>query len=70
MGPETSEVLEPLIAAQLKISMTRDSYESWREGDHDDLVLSAALACLARERYMRKLESVPKPGFVVSEVRS
>jgi hypothetical protein len=22
-----------------------DSYEHWREGDHDDLVLAAALAC-------------------------
>jgi hypothetical protein len=23
----------------------RDTYEAWREGDHDDLVLSVALAC-------------------------
>lgn len=27
-----------------------DSYEHWREGDHDDLVLAAALACWATQR--------------------
>jgi hypothetical protein len=26
-----------------------DSYEHWREGDHDDLVLATALACWYRE---------------------
>jgi hypothetical protein len=30
-----------------------DSYEHWREGDHDDLVLATALACWFRE-YLRK----------------
>jgi hypothetical protein len=69
MGPETSEVLEPLIAAQLYISTTHDFYEAWREGDHDDLVLSVALACWAGERYMRRLESMPKPGHIVSEAQ-
>jgi hypothetical protein len=46
---------------KINISTAHDSYEAWREGDHDDLVLSVALACWAGERYMRKLESVPKP---------
>jgi hypothetical protein len=47
---------------KINISTAHDSYEAWREGDHDDLVLSVALACWAGERYMRKLESVPKAG--------
>jgi hypothetical protein len=53
---------------KINISTAHDSYEAWREGDHDDLVLSVALACWAGERYMRKLESVPKPGHIAAEV--
>src|SRR5215217_7140787 len=35
-----------------KISITTgmDTYEHWRESDHDDLVLAAALACWGAER--------------------
>jgi hypothetical protein len=47
---------------KINISTAHDSYEAWREGDHDDLVLSVALACWVGERYMRELESVLKPG--------
>ena len=53
---------------KINISTAHDSYEAWREGDHDDLVLSVALACWAGERYMRKLESVPKPGHIATEL--
>ena len=67
-APETSEVPDILIAAQQKISTTHDSYETWREGDHDDLVLSVALVYWAGERYIRKLEPMPKPGLIASEV--
>ncbi len=35
-GPERSKVRTPA---------RYDSYEHWRESDHDDLVLAAALAC-------------------------
>jgi hypothetical protein len=28
----------------------QDSYEHWRESDHDDLVLATALACWAARR--------------------
>jgi hypothetical protein len=51
-----------------KVSLTTgmDTYEHWREGDHDYLVLSVALACWAGERYMRQLESVSKPGYIAS----
>lgn len=27
------------------IATGHDSYEAWRDGDHDDLVLSLAMAC-------------------------
>ena len=35
-----------------KVSLTTgmDTYEHWRESDHDDLVLAAALACWGAER--------------------
>ena len=39
---------------KINISTAHDSYEAWREGDHDDLVLSVALACWAGERYMKR----------------
>jgi hypothetical protein len=34
-----------------------DTYEHWREGDHDDLVLATALACWFSE-YLRKWEAL------------
>ena len=52
---------------KINISTAHDSYEAWREGDHDDLVLSVALACWAGERYMEKLDSVPRPGEIADE---
>ena len=44
---ELAEVLrEELLNFRIKINITtgHDSYEHWREGDHDDLVLAAAMA--------------------------
>jgi hypothetical protein len=53
---------------KINISTAHDSYEAWREGDHDDLVLSVALARWAGERFMDRLDSVPRPGQLVQEV--
>ncbi len=39
---------------KINISTAHDSYEAWREGDHDDLVLAVALSCWAGERFLRK----------------
>jgi hypothetical protein len=38
-----------------KVSLTTgaDTYEHWRESDHDDLVLAAALACWGAERKLQ-----------------
>jgi hypothetical protein len=52
---------------KINIATGHDSYEAWREGDHDDLVLAVAMACWCGERYLRKETSMPRPGIVASE---
>ncbi len=47
---------------KINISTAHDSYEAWREGDHDDLVLAVAMACWAGERFLGTQESLPRPG--------
>lgn len=49
---------------KINISSGHDSYAHWREGDHDDLVLSVALACWAGER-VRKLRYVSIPETIM-----
>ena len=45
---------------RMKISLAtgHDSYEAWREGDHDDLVLAVAMAC-----WYAKTQYQPTSGF-------
>ena len=44
---------------RMKISIAgHDSYEAWREGDHDDLVLAVAMAC-----WYAKTQYQPTSGF-------
>jgi len=58
--------LAPLLTKELqnfRVKYTakgNDTYEAWREGDHDDLVLATALACWYGDRFMA--ESVEEPG--------
>jgi hypothetical protein len=52
---------------KINIATAHDSYEAWREGDHDDLVLAVAMACWCGERYLRKEDSLPRPGIIASE---
>lgn len=43
--PDAKTLVDELLAFKVKISTTgHDSYESWREGVHDDLVLAVAMA--------------------------
>jgi hypothetical protein len=58
--PLTPVLEQELLNFRLKIDATtaHDSYAAWREGQHDDLVLAAALACWWGEHG-------PKPGRVV-----
>jgi hypothetical protein len=52
---------------KINISTAHDSYEAWREGDHDDLVLAVAMATWTGERYMEKLDSLPRPGIIADD---
>jgi hypothetical protein len=48
-----------LLTFRRKVSLTtgHDSYEHWRESDHDDLVLACALACW----WARRMATLPRP---------
>lgn len=50
--PEIRLLEKELATFRVKINAktAHDSYEAWREGDHDDLVLALALACWLGER--------------------
>jgi hypothetical protein len=54
--PEADTLKRELLNFRVKVNpaTAHDSYEHWREGDHDDLVLATAMACWYREaRYAR-----------------
>jgi len=70
-GLELTPILKrELLNFKVKINIAtgHDSYEAWREGDHDDLVLAVAMACWTGERYMSKEESLARPGRLAAEV--
>ncbi len=49
--PETATLIRETLAFQVKITAAaNDTYGAWREGAHDDLVLSVALAAWYAER--------------------
>ena len=50
---ETRTLVNELLNFKVRINLrtAHDSYESWREGAHDDIVLSVALACWFGEIY-------------------
>ena len=50
---------------KINISTANTTYEAWREGDHDDLVLSLAMAAWVGQEMLRKKEYVRAPGVVV-----
>jgi hypothetical protein len=44
--PESETLVRELLNIRVKISLAaHDTYGAWREGEHDDLVFAAALAC-------------------------
>ena len=57
---EAAVLVQELLNFKAKISLTtgHDSYEAWRTGTHDDLVLAAALACWWGERWAPPKEPV------------
>ena len=56
--PEAETLRRELLNFRMKIDprTAHDSYEHWREGDHDDLVLAVAMACWCREWRNRGLD--------------
>jgi hypothetical protein len=52
---------------EINIATGHDSYEAWREGEHDDLVLAVAMACWTGERYLEKVDSLPRPGAIAQD---
>jgi hypothetical protein len=63
-----------LLSFRVKVDprTAHDSYEHWREADHDDLVLATALACWYREYVNSELEArnARQGGFRPPTVRS
>jgi len=54
-GLELAETLKAeMLNFKVKINLktTHDSYEAWRDGDHDDLVLGAALAAWGASKFV------------------
>lgn len=50
--PQADHLVRELLAYRVKISAAgHDSYEAWREGDHDDLVFAAGLAVWWLQRH-------------------
>jgi hypothetical protein len=53
--PETPMLVQELMNFKAKAPTTSgDTYEAWREGPHDDLVLAVAIAAWVGERVMRR----------------
>lgn len=59
--PDAAVLVRELENFRVKISVSaHETYEAWREGDHDDLVLAVALAAWVGEKELPSLE-VQKP---------
>jgi hypothetical protein len=59
-GPHVDVLKNELRAFRVKVSASQnESFESWRENDHDDLVLATALAIWAGERLKRRFKVNP-----------
>ena len=58
--PEAAQLVEELQNFKMKITLAgNDTYEAWRESDHDDLVLAAAMACWYGEKRLGSILSLP-----------
>ena len=57
--PEAATLKRELLNFRVNVSpaTAHDSYEHWREGDHDDLVLATAMACWFREASYARAEA-------------
>lgn len=63
--PEAETLKKELLNFRVKVNpaTAHDSYEHWREGDHDDLVLAVAMACWFRQTIHRRRDRRRGKGF-------
>jgi hypothetical protein len=56
--PEAETLKKELLNFRVKIDprTSHDSYEHWREGDHDDLVLAVSMAAWVRQWWNRHID--------------
>jgi hypothetical protein len=58
--PGAAQLVEELQNFKMKITLAgNETYEAWRESDHDDLVLATAMACWYGERKLRSIMHPP-----------
>ena len=58
--PAAATLVEELQNFKLKITPAgNDTYEAWRESDHDDLVLASAIACWYGEKKLWSILNLP-----------
>jgi hypothetical protein len=74
--PDSSVLVDELLNFRLKISRGgHDTYEPWREGEHDDLVLATALAVwygehqIKRSKAAKPTSSLKKKKRLIGEFR-
>lgn len=66
-------LIDELLNFKVKVNArAHDQYEAWREGDHDDLVLSLALAVWYAERYGvvsgKQKTTIPNPWMEIESI--
>jgi len=58
--PEAAQLVEELQNFKIKVTLAgNDTYEAWRESDHDDLVLAAAMAAWYGEKRLSSILHLP-----------
>ncbi len=58
--PGAAQLVEELQNFKMKITLAgNETYEAWRESDHDDLVIATAMACWYGERKLRSIMHPP-----------
>ncbi len=58
--PGAAQLVKELQSFKMKITLAgNETYEAWRESDHDDLVIATAMACWYGERKLRSIMHPP-----------
>lgn len=70
--PDAAVLVDELLNFRVKIDVktAHDSYEAWREGVHDDLVLSVALACWTATQFYTSQEQAAVLSVTQQELDS